>query len=112
MRITRRQKLELIDNYISIYRVLYSCKFLLETAHSNTPSNTELIYKLCDQILDLKSKYEYAFESLNMVDNSFLLLKQQLTSCKPSHQYKNNYNINEIYNDLNNIENAYSKLNL
>lgn len=114
MRISRHKKLNLIDNYIAIYRVLYNCKSLLMSEEiTKNKDNVLKIQKLCDQTLDLKSKYEGAFAKLKMIDPSFLLLKQQLNDCKG---YTSNdielCSISEICDSLIIIENDYLKLKL
>ena len=115
MRLRKKQKLNLIDNYIAIYRILYNCKILLSYDIKKSLNSNEIskLYKLCDQTLDLKSKYENAFSKLKMIDNSFVLLKQQLNDCKgyPNCEVEL-CSITEIYDSLNIIQNDYNKLKL
>ena len=114
MRLRSKHKLNLIDNYVAIYRVLYHCKQLLTQSHRNN-SNEELsqLHNICDQTLDLKSKYEDAFQKLKMIDNSFLLLKQQLNESKG---YENKIieicTLSELSDSLCIIERDYLKLKL
>ena len=109
MKIKTRTKLKLIDNYISIYRALYNCKILL----LNNKNDQSSVLRICDQALDLKNKYEYAFEKLNMIDTSFLILKQQLNSIELSEMsYKNSFSLSDIISDLSFIETTYTALNL
>ena len=113
MRIRMKQKFNLIDNYITIYRILYNCKQLLSSHNEQKDINMKEVSKLCDHTLDLKSKYEDAFTKLKMIDNSFILLKQQLNECK-NHLDKpiKTWSIEEICKNLNIIETEYLKLNL
>ena len=112
-----KAKLNLIDNYIAIYRVLYNCKVLLvrnaEKATLESTKKAQNLQKLCDQTLDLKLKYEKAFEKLKMIDDSFLLLKKQLNDCKgyiiPNLQ---TCTMQEISDSIKIIENDYAKLKL
>lgn len=112
MRIKQKQKLNLLDNYIAIYRILYNCKKLL-CSTSTDPLNIPNIQKICDQTLDLKSKYEDAFEKLKMTDTSFLLLKQQLIECKGySSPNIPICNIPELQSSIEIIEKDYLHLNM
>lgn len=114
MRIKKKQKLNLIDNYIAIYRILYNCKIILTNKNSTfLEDETSKIQKLCDQTLDLKNKYENAFFKLKMVDDSFLLLKQQLNESKGySGKIIEICNLTEICDSINIIESDYLKLKL
>ena len=109
MKIRRRKKLHLIENYVDIYRILYNCKQLMTTSNIDTIS----LKSICDQTLDLKSKYENAFSKLKMIDSSFLILKEQLNDYKA---FKDNniasYTISELQEFLNIIEQDYLQLGL
>ncbi|MGN0960974.1 MAG: hypothetical protein ACI4PF_02100 [Christensenellales bacterium] len=113
MWLSSRQKLGLIDNYIAIYRVLYNCKILLMPNNKISSEDTMKLLQLCDQTLDLKTKYEKAFEKLKMIDDSFILLKQQLNECKgyPDKDIEL-CTISEISDSVNIIENDYIRLKL
>lgn len=113
MRIKHRKKLELLDNYVAIYRILFNCKQLLMYTPQNNQADIDKIQNLCDQTLDLKSKYEEAFQKLKMIDNAFILLKSQLNECKG---YPNKHiqicSISEICDSISIIESDYLKLKL
>jgi len=106
-------KLNLIDNYIAIYKILYNCRQILfyESNHYNI--DTLEIQKICDHTLDLKTKYEKAFKELKMIDESFLNLKEQLIDCK--NIFIKNFNVQnfqKLCSTLSSIENDYLQLNL
>ena len=109
MKIRGRRKLNLLDNYVDIYRILYNCKQLMTTGNTDSQS----LKNICDQTLDLKSKYENAFSKLKMMDSSFLILKEQLNDYKA---FKDNniasYTISELQEFLNIIEQDYLQLGL
>lgn len=110
MKIKAKQKLNLIDNYVAIYRILYNCKMLMQ---SSSATGLSSIQKLCDQTLDLKTKYETAFEKFKMIDDSFLLLKKQLTDCKIyTDKYTPTCTIKEITDSISIIQSDYLKLKL
>ena len=112
--IRRKTKLNLLDNYVAIYRVLYHCKRMLSA--QNYTSNENMVpklQKLCDQTLDLKTKYEKAFVKLNMVDDSFILLKQQLSACKGYNTPRPpKCTLKEISDSVEIIEKDYANLKL
>lgn len=111
MHISHRQKLNLIDNYVAIYRILFHCKELLSLPLSK--ENISTINRLCDQTLDLKHKYECAFEHFKMVDSSLLLLKQQLSSFRGHTKSAEELcTIHELKDSLTIIENDYTRLKL
>lgn len=109
MKIRGRRKLNLLDNYVGIYRILYNCKQLMTTGNTDSQS----LKNICDQTLDLKSKYENAFSKLKMMDSSFLILKEQLDNYK---MYANTtmeaYTLPELQEFLNIIEQDYLQLGL
>lgn len=109
MHITRKQKLNLIDNYVAIYRILFHCKELLLASHGDT----SIINNICDQTLDLKHKYECAFEHFKMVDPALILLKGQLSSFRGHTKSAEELcTIHELKDSLSIIENDYLKLKL
>lgn len=110
MFLRRKAKLNLIDNYISIYRILYNCKMLLCKARQH--HNVQAIENLCDKTLDLKTKYENTFKKLRMYNSSFLCLKAELDSCKDISQYFAPTPIDELELSLANLEADINKLNL
>ena len=112
MKIAKKQKLGLIDNYITIYRILYNCRKLIYS-QNNSSDTLNKLQTLCDYTLDLKLKYEKAFQLLRMADNSFLLLKKQLNECMSQINKKSKtYNILTLTESIKVIEQDYQKLNL
>ena len=74
----RKDKLNLIDNYVEIYRCIYESKnAILKEKELSTLEN---LNKLCEDILSLKKLYENTFEKLKMMDDSLILLRMQLES--------------------------------
>lgn len=109
----RKTKLNLLDNYIAIYRILYHCKCMLSSNTTTSSEKIKKVQKLCDQTLDLKMKYENAFKKLKMIDDSFLLLKQQLCACKGyTTSTPPSCTIKEISDSVEIIEKDYIKLRL
>ena len=71
----KKFKMELINNYVDIYKILYNCKELIK---SEKNTNQKKILFILQDALNLKSEYEKMFENLNMNDTSFLVLKRDL----------------------------------
>lgn len=112
LHISHKQKLNLINNYVAIYRILFHCKELLLTEQGKS-ENALVLNSICDQTLDLKKKYEVAFENLKMIDPAFLLLKQQLSSFHEKPKSKGELcSISELRDSLGFIKNDYEKLKL
>ena len=111
MRLSSRTKLNLIDNYIAIYKILYHCKHILLTE-----TNKETVYKvehLCDQTLDLKLKYEQAFIVLKMNDIAMDILKSELNSCQNHTISKQSLcSVQELNTSIKIIERDYLKLKI
>ena len=111
MKASGKLKLNLIDNYISIYRILYYCKKVLcEQKENLTNEQINIFFNLCDQTLDLKLKYEEAFKKLKMIDDSFLLLKQQLTTNSDIKNSHPKLTTTDISNYIDAIKNDYHKI--
>ena len=110
MFLRRKTKLNLIDNYVSIYRILYNCKIILSKT-SNT-ENIKAIETLCDKTLDLKTKYERSFRQLKMYDSSFLNLKAELDNCKNITRYFTPFSIKQLESSLELLETDINKLKL
>lgn len=91
-----RLKMELINNYVDIYKILYSCKYLLHAV--NDLEGSECILKAIKDSLKLKDNYEKSFSKLHIADTSFLLLKKQLEEGL-NHPHSENFtpvNLNKI----------------
>lgn len=71
----KKFKMELINNYVDIYKILFNCKELIKT-EKNT--DQEKIISLLHDALKLKNEYEKMFDILKMNDISFLVLKRDL----------------------------------
>ena len=82
----KKFKMELINNYVDIYKILFNCKEILKSKESDQ----EKIISVLQDALNLKSEYEKMFEHLNMNDTSFLVLKRDLDNamkCQPPQAY-------------------------
>ena len=75
----KRDKLSLIDDYISVYRLMVVYKKHTE----NKISNLDKMYNLT---LKLKSRIEEIIYKKRLNDESYLLLKNQLDSCLVDYQ--------------------------
>lgn len=69
-------KMKLINNYVDIYKIIFACKFILNS-NQNTNEN-ELALSTLNDTLKLKNSYEQIFHKLKIADTSFLLLKRDL----------------------------------
>lgn len=87
-----KQKMELINNYVDIYKMLYSCKYLLKNINTSNEgiSNSKNILDTIQETLKLKEAYEKSFEKLNISDTSFLVLKRELEK-GITHPHSENY---------------------
>jgi len=77
MVLKRKDKMNLINNYVEIYRCIFNCK----QAILRQSENFEILQKLeilCHDVLKLKSLYEEAFKEHRMMNDSLILLKMQL----------------------------------
>lgn len=82
----KRQKLELINNYVEIYKCIYDCKHaILNCADQN---NLKVLSEFCNELLELKKTYEQTFISNNIMDESLILLKTQLDTALKNIQSK------------------------
>lgn len=81
-----RTKLSLINNYVEIYKILYSCKQNIKYAEDL--DTVREFKELTISTIKLKNRYEKIFEICGINDDSFLLLKQQLNeSLLITHEY-------------------------
>ena len=72
----KHDKLNLIDNYVEIYRVIFECTQAIKNCKDiETLKN---LSELCISTLNLKKLYEKTFKDINMMDDSLILLKMQL----------------------------------
>lgn len=91
-----RLKMELINNYVDIYKILYSCKYLLHVV--NDLESSASILKAIKDSLKLKDDYEKSFCKLHIADSSFLILKKEL-EIGLNHPHSENFtpvNLNKI----------------
>lgn len=93
-------KMELINNYVDIFKVLYSCKYLIKNANALDSQITEKtsILEITNHTLKLKEDYEKSFHKLKIDDSSFLLLKKELEEGL-NYPFSDNYtpvNLNKI----------------
>ena len=71
-----RLKLELINNYVDIFKIIYNCKYI--ASNGSDINENENALKHLKESLKLKEAYEKTFQTLKIADVSFLLLKQLL----------------------------------
>lgn len=88
-------KLELIQNYVDIFKIIFCCKqTILQANDENTISKFE---KISISTLRLKNTYEKVFKSLKMYDTAFLILKNDLENALSR---SNNLSVTQNYDEL------------
>lgn len=104
----QKDKLSLIDNYVSVYRLLYNCQGFtcLYTEDNLTPQLSHLTH----QALELKHHYEIAFEQLGLIDETFLGLQQELNDCISNPTKLTTYSIQDLADNLNILQSNFNKL--
>jgi hypothetical protein len=103
-----KEKLNLIDNYISIFRLLYNCKNIVVSNHDHCTLN--IISSLTSQTIELKKNYEDAFNKLGIIDDTFLQLQQELNDCISDTNHSVNFNIKEANSTLLSLQSDFIKL--
>ena len=98
----KKEKLNLIDQYVEIYRCLFNCKQAVIFAENKEILST--INTLTEESLILKNLIEKMFQEEKMFDDSLLLLKMQLDQTLESTDKKNYYSIEKIQSKLNLIQ--------
>lgn len=84
-----KKKLELINNYVDIYKILFACKVnIFEGADIK---NSSASFKLLQEVSMLKSGYEKLFEKLHLDDEAYLNLKHKLESSLKTHKITPNF---------------------
>ena len=81
----KKEKLALIDNYIELHRVIFECKDAIK--HCENVNSLIELKNLSISLIDLKQLYEKTFLKYKMLDNSLILLKQQLEDALKSEKY-------------------------
>lgn len=84
----KKLKMELINNYVEVYRMLFVCKFII---NNGSEEEIKMAYDSSLEFTSLKEKYEKTFERLKINDTSFLVLKKGLEDglCTiPNNNYK------------------------
>lgn len=90
-----KTKLELIDNYIDIFKIIFCCK---QTILGALDEKVILKYEqILTSTLSLKNNYEEMFKSLKMYNTSFLILKKDLENALTK---SNNLSVNKNYDEL------------
>lgn len=90
-----KTKLELIDNYIDIFKIIFCCK---QTILGALDEKVVLKYKqILMSTLNLKNSYEEMFKALKMYDTAFLILKKDLENALSKSK---NMNATKNYDDL------------
>lgn len=103
----KKLKLELIENYIAIYRILYICKQRLFLANTKA-DDLEII---CKKTTELKKDYELAFDKIGMVDNSLILLKSQLNTALNTPYNNHDYTpYTKLINKINEIKKVKDRI--
>lgn len=70
-----KKRIKLINDYISLYKIILSLKYLILYSDDKSPEDT---LKLTSTATNLKNKYEYTFAKFHMIDDSFHFLTQEL----------------------------------
>ena len=104
----QKDKLVLIDNYISIFRLLFNCKNIIVDRHNYL--YIQSISQLTHQTLELKNNYEKAFEELGLIDEPFMQLQRELNECICQPKHHSNYNLKELENTFNTLQANYIKI--
>ena len=90
-----KTKLELIDNYIDIFKIIFCCK---QTILGALDEKVVLKYEqILMSTLNLKNSYEEMFKALKMYDTAFLILKKDLENAVSKSK---NMNTTKNYDDL------------
>lgn len=90
-----KTKLELIDNYIDIFKIIFCCK---QTILGALDEKVVLKYEqILMSTLNLKNSYEEMFKVLKMYDTAFLILKKDLENALSKSK---NMNTTKNYDDL------------
>lgn len=107
MFVKRKEKLNLINNYVDIHRCIFDCKYSIINENCN-PKNLENLLKLTDQLIELKKQYEKIFNTEKMMDDSLILLKMQLESSIINYpkNIQKNINIDSLINTINRLKNS------
>ncbi len=90
-----KTKLELIDNYIDIFKIIFCCK---QTILGASDEQVVLKYEqILRSTLSLKNNYEEMFKNLKMYNTSFLILKKDLENALSK---SNNLSATKNYDEL------------
>ena len=101
-------KMQLLDEYVSLYRVLYICRQRIFMANTSI----ENLQSLCEKANLLKKEFDNTFEILGMNNPSLLVFKDQLNKTLYQNTQKNlnNHDANKLLNKLNEIQKNKDKI--
>lgn len=98
-------KLQLITEYVNIYRILLQCKSDL----FNSKKTQKQLQLISHKVISLKEKYESTFEKFKVNDNAFYDLKNQLeNSLTTKHSVEIFDSTKSIFKKLQQIENTHN----
>ena len=67
-------KMQLLDEYVCIHKILYICKQRIFLGNTNIVS----LKTLCESASSLKKEFDETFNTLGMNDTSLIIFKEQL----------------------------------
>lgn len=107
----KKLRLELIDEYIKLYSVLFSCKKLVLEGLNK---QMDALFEYSKFSICLKKKYEDTFSRFGVIDDAFYLLKKQLdNTILQVHNHTtitNEINLGEIWQKLIEIEKTHNNI--
>lgn len=105
---SQREKLNLIENYISIYKLLFNCRNISINKKDTLKINT--LSKITDKTIQLKNNYENTFDTLGLIDDSFLQLQKELNECLTQTGIIPICNLNDLQSTLLNLQSDFLKV--
>jgi len=105
------QKLDLINNYVEIYKCIFDCKQAI--IHSSEESTIKKLSEFYNELINLKTIYEKTFIEKNIMDDSLILLKMQLDSAlnNPPNLSKKEYSLEKLISKKKHLESALQNIN-
>ena len=107
-----KEKLNLINNYIEIYKCIFDCKQSILKEENNAEKLASLT-QLFDELITLKKLYEEIFVKQKLMDTSLILLKQELeeTLQQSTLSTRKNASIENIILTKNRLKETINRLN-
>lgn len=105
-----KKKLELINNYVEIHKILFACK--MSIFKSTNFNETASCFKLLKDVSTLKSNYEKIFEKLHLNDEAYLNLKKELETTLKTYKNTPNSNFDFSFYELKKVKIASDLYNV